>query len=861
MLSGIYPWGKSNGGAGWLSLEAHSLDVAHAFRGLALAPVMSSRLATAAGRPLSAVDVDRLCVLALLHDVGKANLGFARRIDPGAPVVGHVGPVATLLRADQVGDAEVTAIAEALGHALDGWMPPDDFGPWLAAVLSHHGVPLDPARTDDHAVAGDASAARWRPADGLSPRAAVDDLLSLAREQFPGAWDAGQPLPSAPALHHLFAGLLMAADWIGSSEDMHPLQSTDDPSRVRAPGFHADVAGMLARIGFAAGPKPAGVTPEAAVGEDALRPIQEAILDHPGATVVCEAETGSGKTEAALLRWWGLRGRGLVDGLYFALPTRVAAVEIHRRVHAFVGRVMGDDAARDVVLAVPGYSPDGGIRPPATVSFGDENYDAIVDDLVWAAQRPKRFLMARVAVGTVDQALLSVVRSRHAHMRMASLSRSLLVVDEVHASDAYATALTCALLDAHRRLGGHSLLLSATLGAEARSRLLGSRAVPALDEAVAAPYPSLSRADGPAVRTSGVASSGHRKAVEVSVGPDIADHAAVAALAVSHARRGARVLVIRNTVAGAVAVARAVEGLGAAHLLPDVRGRAAPHHGRFASRDRLLLDAAVHRLFGKGSKVSGRIVVGTQTLEQSLDIDADILLTDLCPADVLLQRMGRLHRHPDRVRPAGYGTAATVVAVPPHPLVDLVDSPAHGLGLRRAYRGATGGGVYPDLVVLEATRRLVAGRGTWTTPDDCRAVVETCLHPEARAGLLGGLSREDSRWSRHDVELDGVAFARSSAGRGACWSVAAPFAPWASGEAVAALTRLGGRDRRVMIPGGVTGPFGSHPGHLVVPHWMAGGIGDDDVPAVTPGEDGTLDIALGGRRYAYGRYGLETSDR
>jgi CRISPR-associated endonuclease/helicase Cas3 len=173
------------------------------------------------------------------------------------------------------------------------------------------------------------------------------------------------------------------------------------------------------------------------------------------------------------------------------------------------------------------------------------------------------------------------------------------------------------------------------------------------------------------------------------------------------ARGGARVLVIRNTVTAAIAtweaVRQAEEG-----LLLKVECGPALHHGRFAPEDRQLLDVAVERALSpriEKRSPAGFIVIGTQTLEQSLDINADILVTDLCPVEVLLQRIGRLHRH-KLVRPLGFETPRCVVLAPEKGLVPLL-KPAFENGLGGWKQDGVLHGVYRDLSALELSRRLV----------------------------------------------------------------------------------------------------------------------------------------------------------
>ena len=134
----------------------------------------------------------------------------------------------------------------------------------------------------------------------------------------------------------------------------------------------------------------------------------------------------------------------------------------------------------------------------------------------------------------------------------------------------------------------------------------------------------------------------------------------MAALSLRAARDGAKVLVIRNTVSNAVETQEALEQAAGrdSDLLFSVNGIPTLHHSRFAPDDRSLLDSEVEARLGRNRASGGLIVVGTQTLEQSLDIDADLLTTDLCPVDVLLQRIGRLHRHRRGDRPEGYKAPA-----------------------------------------------------------------------------------------------------------------------------------------------------------------------------------------------------------
>jgi CRISPR-associated endonuclease/helicase Cas3 len=448
----------------------------------------------------------------------------------------------------------------------------------------------------------------------------------------------------------------------------------------------------------------------------------------------------------------------------------------------------------------------------------------------------------------VAQVLLAAIATRHAHLRGTALLRHLLVVDEVHASDRYMETLLSSLLQGHMQAGGHALLLSATLGAGMHARLLGTPC-PSLTAAEAVPYPALSWAEGGRAIFRFVPAEGVPKPVRLEAVPLMDDAAAVAAFALDAAAAGAKVLVIRNTVSAAIATAQALEAAaGANHpALFRVGGVATLHHGRFAPTDRQLLDAAVEMALGKASPVGARVVVGTQTLEQSLDLDADLLITDLCPVDVLLQRIGRLHRHP-RPRPAGFVEPRTIVLTPQ--TRDL-------LPLLRGGRGRHGlGRVYEDARIIEATWRLITTEPVWQIPLMNRHLVEQATHPERLAAIEAELRAQDSAWDR--VLNTGYAndiCRAQEAGRGLL-DRSVSFRKFQIPEGDPWTTRLGAKDLLVKLPKAVVGPFGQMVLTIRVPHFLAGeATADDTAEIVASGSDELL-IRLGPMLLRYDRLGL-----
>ena len=759
-------------------LEHHLADVGACFEALLELPLIRQRLAASGGlADLDEATIARLSLFAALHDIGKVNIGFQTRIwqpadyPPGRRPAwaGHTLDLQPVLNGKDAATNEwfFNALGWWWDEAAQSW---DDCGGetvcgLLIAALSHHGRPLQlEGHRNPHPQL-------WQPYGGLDPVAAVRRLGELARRWFPAAFAPGAPpLPSAPAFQHHFLGLGNLADWIGSNERWFPYISAPDDGYIAAARQQARRA--INEIGLNLTQQrqafPAAPPSFESLFDFAANAIQRAARDTPldAPLVIIESETGSGKTEAALGRFAAMYRAGLVDGLYFALPTRAAAKQIHGRVSRFICRMFPKGTAPEPVLAIPGYLQAGDITGRHLPDYQVWWDDHAADGPRWAAESPKRFLAAQIAVGTIDQALLGALAVKNAHLRAASLSRNLLVVDEVHASDIYMSVVLEALLAAHHGAGGYALLMSATLGSAARQRWLrpGRRndAGLSLDDAIAVAYPAISVRSGIAESTAPVDENGQDKEVRISAVPAMSDFAAVAQQALDAACAGAKVLIIRNTVGYAVQTQAALQELAGSDddaLLFSVNAIPTLHHGRFAAGDRKLLDDAVEQRLGRGEsrQSGGVVVVGTQTLEQSLDIDADLLLTDLCPADVLLQRIGRLHRHRENRRPAGYARPQCVVLTPPEG--DLAP-------LLRTGRNANGlgphGYVYRSLQMLEATRRLIDAHPQWRIPAMNRALVERATHPEALAAITDELGDE---WRQHANAIQGGEIADAQTGR------------------------------------------------------------------------------------------------
>ena len=861
-------------------LEHHLADVASCLEVLLQQPIIQQRLAHTAGRKaLDSTTVARLCVFAALHDIGKVNTGFQTQIwrsndfPEGKRRPSRAGHTLDLT---PVLNCRDRVTSEWFFDALGWWHPATEA--WddcdgetvcglLVATLSHHGLPLplEDGRTGNNPRI-------WQTFEGLEPLVQVVRIGQLVQAWFPDAFaEGGLPLPSAPAFQHHFLGLCNLADWIGSNETWFKyLDKPRDDYIVTARKRAREAIGAIGmairvqRNSFAGTgvPRLTKLFPNITTANAIQEAVQQVSLDEQ--LIVVESETGSGKTEAALWRFARMYEAGLVDGLYFALPTRAAAIQIHGRVKSFIAKLFPAHWP-PVVLAVPGYEPD---TNAAGVALPDYNWAAAGEDNLdrpWAAERPKQYLAAQIAVGTVDQAMLGALQVKNAHMRAACLSRNLLVIDEVHASDTYMRVILEHLLNAHIGAGGYALLMSATLGSAARLRWLfrprRQSELPhlPLDTAINTAYPAVTTPGDVSEAVAPAGKNDRDKHVRITACPEMHEFEAMAQTVIVAARAGSKVLVIRNTVDYAIKTQQAIEALANSAdgpLLFSVRGKPTLHHGRFAAVDRRLLDAEVERQLGKKRQGTsgGHIVVGTQTLEQSLDIDADLLVTDLCPVDVLLQRIGRLHRHVRNDRPVGHATPACTVLTPQNhdlaPLLEESSSPRNGLGPH--------GYVYENLVMLEATRRLISDRPLWRIPEMNRDLVERATHPQALEAITRELGED---WQAHAQVIQGGKIGDGQTARDVTIRRNSSFLTdnrkvvfVSSDENIR--TRLGDDRIDIVLDPPQPSPFdGSQQIDKLAlsVHWLPPNEVPESVPAVPTGDG--FKFTIGEHRYRYDRLG------
>lgn len=871
-------WGKfkihPTGEAEWHPLEDHSADVAACFNALLTTTLWQKRLAAVGGlKALTTVQTARLSVLAALHDVGKYNIGFQAKADPASKLTaGHLLPVLHLFGGSHIFGGKYRETTKSLYEALDieemcRWTNDEDtFFQLLIATICHHGKPLR--------CEGDPDLRLWETTANLNPFEGIRRLVGKIQGWFPEAFMSGEEhiLPSNPEFQHFFSGMLMLADWLGSDNRFFPFTKKEEDRENRMAASRLAASDLLKLMTL--DPLPArtsmGVTSPSfsqLFPNQNSRGCQQAIIDlkvpHTASLAILEAETGSGKTEAALAYFAKLFHAGEVDGLYFALPTRTAATQIYHRICKSIKNAFPDQTP-NVVLAVPGYlQVDGEIGhqlgPFEVLWDDDENW--VKRYRGWVSENSKRYLAGSIIVGTIDQILLSALMVKHSHMRASCLLRHLIVVDEVHASDAYMNRILEKVLEHHFQAEGHALLMSATLGSSAKTKFsepFEKRHPKTSDFGIALndSYPQLSQFVRNETPSHISFKSNSSKKIELTLMGLINCPEKVAMYAYEAALQGAKVLIIRNTVGGALATQAALEELDSGSLLFQVKGKVTLHHSRYGKEDRKVLDEGIEVEFGKVRNMGGKIAVGTQTLQQSLDLDADLIITDLCPIDILLQRLGRLHRHQrgSGERPMRFNKAQAVILTPEKRNLESYISKD---GTARGPHGF--GTVYEDLRILDLTWQSLILDSHITIPQMNRYLVESSLHDDK----LSAYDTLGSIWSKHANTLKGKGSARTISASLNCIDFNEPFGDieFPNGADQKITTRLGVGDRLLTFPSPFISPFGNKMPTLSMPAWMCGDLPDEITPELRHVSSHEIIIKIADKEFIYDRLGFRRYEK
>jgi CRISPR-associated endonuclease/helicase Cas3 len=460
----------------------------------------------------------------------------------------------------------------------------------------------------------------------------------------------------------LLSGLTSFADWIGSNEDWFPFGSPDDCEDLqewfrkrRASADQAlDAIGWETRTPLSSEAK----SFEQVFGF-APRPVQQAVADaladvREPAILLVEAPMGEGKTEAALFAHLELQRRLGHRGLYVALPTKATGNAMFKRTLEFL-RKQGTNRTLDLQLVHGAKLLNDTFQKLRVSDIHDSTPGGEVRAGEWFTNK-KKALLSEYGVGTVDQALLTILPVRHNFMRLWGLANRVVVFDEIHAYDAYTGTLLVHLLRWVLALGSSVVLLSATLSPSIRRKL--AQVVNADLPEQEAEYPRLSVfRSGAVIQRHFEADPTRRLTLRLQGIPsDLLSMRSTLEVNLAHGGLG---LALVNTVQRAQDLYRIFpegeplerEGQRVGKRLFDGT-EVFLFHARFPADRRQQREEQVLQTFGVSGNRDGRkILIATQVAEQSLDLDFDLIATDLAPIDLVLQRAGRLWRHARKFRP------------------------------------------------------------------------------------------------------------------------------------------------------------------------------------------------------------------
>jgi len=639
-----------------------------------------------------------------LHDFGKAVPGFQFKWPDGQRALAATGlafrqSALSVHRHDLAGAALLRRLLPSrVGN--DGWLLPVTM-----ALAAHHGYMPGSRELKD-------AMPRHEGPGWQEVRTEVLDAYLQTLQPFDEPAVANIDLPVVVWL----AGLTSVADWIGSNQEWFPLGE-----RAETLVEHFEDAGRLAENALdAIGWPEFRVLLTTDADTDTLvsrmlgrssdsivaRPLQtladRLLQQADGPTLmIVEAPMGEGKTELAMLAHLRLQAANGHRGLYVALPTQATGNAMFDRALTFL-RSFAPDIRLDIQLAQGGSMLDERIHRLRGVDASDAES---VASSAWFSER-KRPLLSPYGVGTVDQALFATLNVKHHFVRLWGLANRVVVLDEIHAYDTYTTTLIEALLRWLKAMGCSVVLMSATLPTSRREALLNAWGAQDGDDI---PYPRVLMTKGNETLGQHIPSR-PLGPVHVSGIDESLDTIATTAIDCL-AQRGCGVVIL-NTVQRAQDLYRMLRDR--IHHADELM----LFHARFPADERGQRERMILERFGRDkpdSRPKRALLIATQVVEQSLDLDFDFMLSDLAPIDLLLQRSGRLHRH-QRQRPAAHEQARLVVS-------GLVNE-------RPPELQDTAWGYVYDPYILFCTWKVTSGEPLWTFPGDIDRLVQMVYSQE-----------------------------------------------------------------------------------------------------------------------------------
>jgi CRISPR-associated endonuclease/helicase Cas3 len=617
------------------------------------------------------------------------------------------------------------------------------FEPWVQAVTGHHGKP---PVSSVHGVSVSAnsffSAEEMQMVLSFVKEVStlfIDSDFSINLNERCNTIDPIDFLIEAFSKSSwLLAGLTVLSDWVGSDSD-HFAYIDYDAEPISLKKYWYTNALPEAENAL----KDFGILPSLVSCKTGMAvlfphltnptPLQSYVSDCPihsqPQLFIMEETTGSGKTEAALTLSHRMMEKELANGVYIALPTMATSNAMYGRMKGAYKKMFAEGSNASLVLAHGGRHLSDSFRQSIgfTGSKESENYipnkskqneeTVSAQCNIWIADNKKKSLLADVGVGTIDQALMSILPFNHQSLRILGLTRNCLIVDEVHAYDPYINTLLCTLLKFHASSGGSAVLLSATLSMHQRQQLINSycEGLGVQSQRVhMKKYPQITHCSGKGFSETAISLyPATARKIEIEFFTNFAE-AESKIIEVSAA--GYCACWIRNTVDDAIeSYESLVSRLGDEKVIL--------FHARFAMGDRLSIEDKVLNIFGKESDSIVRkemVLVATQVVEQSLDLDFDYMVTDLAPIDLLIQRAGRLQRHQLKIDRG----CPTLGIISPEPEENPTSQWYSDFFPKAAY-------VYPCHGQLWLTASILARKGKINIPEDIRELIEGVFGREA----------------------------------------------------------------------------------------------------------------------------------
>lgn len=601
------------------------------------------------------------------HDVGKISPGFLKNCSNKAlekilPELAAINLEARGLETHHSGTG-YAAFKDWIGGNKNIKMHP-----WGKIIGAHHGTLDEPKGSNDWAIYGGKPWAEER---------------KLFLSQLETEYKIPRPQnPPTPLQNKLVTGLTCISDWIASNEDFFPHEKLSKDFNIPK-----EVINVLDNGGWKHPKIKKGLTfqdifPKISKPNSLQNQLNTAVKE--AGVYIIEAPMGMGKTEAALFAAYQLLASGKNQGLYFALPTRLTSNKIHKRVENFLNNITEDN---NYVKLAHGHS------------WMESRIKEFQAGMEWFLPA-KRSLLTPFAVGTLDQALFSILKVKHNFVRTIGLAGKVVILDEVHSYDAYTGTLLNKLIEELRSIGCSVLILSATLTTQRRKEFIVNKS---LEESNA--YPLIT------TETS-ILTPEPPQDHPVKLFFSDNDLEGLTERAIERAENGECVLWIANTVAKSQEIFNFVNALRKENSFET-----GLLHSRFPPYRRNELENNwVERLGASTTnRPQGCILVATQVIEQSVDIDADLLITELAPTDMLLQRMGRLWRHQRSNRPCK-DCECWIFGPQPNATWKTV----------KAFKEALGKSQYVYApYVLWKTLQVWKDLSTITLPKDIRPLIET----------------------------------------------------------------------------------------------------------------------------------------